>query len=223
MSNQETQWGEEVTPVPASAPRANAPAESAAVEESDPQNDLLLAALTIFEDGRNTFKLKDGFEVNIYPATMKQMAPTMRFFHEVVASLETSQLAVLIDMVAKKQKEYMEKGVDPRKIDIQELVTADMVGESFGNVSILSLLFAAAFEYLPGIVKLYTNIDEKRFGDLEFDEGVTVVVGVFALNYGFFTQRLRPILMGSIRLLAKQSQKNGAAGVKQMLKTNLTR
>lgn len=222
MSNPEIKW-EEATPIPVGSELDTSAAVDAVPDTPEQQsNDLLAAALTIFENGGTKFTLQDGFEAEIYPAKMKQMAPTMRFFHQVVGSLETSQLATLIDVVGKKQKEYLAEGKDPRTIDIKELVSSDVISDAFGNASIISLLFSAAFDYLPGFVKLFTNIPEEKYGDLDFDEGVIVVVGIFVLNYHFFTQRLLPLLTGSIRLLAKQNAKSGAAGVKKML-TQATR
>lgn len=214
MTPENPVW-EPVQSVPVSAAEATQPDSGQATP--DEQNDLMLAAFALFENGDSSFTIpRTGQQITISPAKMKQMPSIMRFFHRVVGALETSDLKKLVDIVSAEQRKLIAEGKTPAEIDIRSLVTGDVVDKAFGNVSIISLLGAAAFEHLPDFVPLFTNLNADEFGELEFDEGMLIAGGIFILNYGFFTQRLRPILMGFIRALASEYQKTGAAGMKKL-------
>lgn len=178
----------------------------------------MLMALTVFGEGKTEFELPSSKRmVKVLPAKMGQLEGAMMFFNRVVSELSQSELATLLDLVINKQKALLLSGKDPRSIDLRELATSEeLMGAAFGNVSIISLLMAGCFRHLPGFAAVFSDIPEAEYKELEFDDGVMVILAIFILNYSFFTQRLLPMLMGWFRSLASVRQKERDAAKKKL-------
>jgi hypothetical protein len=164
--------------------------------------------MAIFEEGKTTFKVpSSGKIVKIGAATMESLSLVMEFFKLVAGALETHQMATLIDLVGDEQKKLIARGIDPRKANLNDLATAELVTKAFGNISIISVLMAALFDHLPKFAVAFTDLSEEEFKKLEYDEGVLVVMGIFVLNYHFFIRRLLPMCVGFIRSTVSANQK----------------
>lgn len=188
-----------------SGPPVPPPAVQTPAPEPDTSTpDMLLAAIAIFDGGKNSTPLRSGKVLEIRPATMGHLPQIMLFFGGVVSGLDPSQLAQLIDSVVHSQKMAIARGEDPSKVDLRELATDELVAKSFGHASLLSSLFAAVFQLLPSLVESFTNLTEQEFRELELDEGILVAGGIFLLNYRFFTQSLPPILTAFMKSWASK-------------------
>lgn len=166
--------------------------------------DLALAANAIFTGASNSFKSRSGKPVIIKTATMKQVALITKFFNAVVASLDPEAVLALIQMYAERQKAAIAAGQDPHSISVTE--SDSLVKKAFGSVGLLGQLLMAVAEELPAFVAGFTNLTEAEYEALEPDEGLTLVGGIFMLNYGFFTRALPPILTAFMKSLAGRAQ-----------------
>jgi len=194
---------------------ANLPTPEESAREGE---DLLAAAFAIFDQGGTRFTTKSGKEVNIFPAKVKQLTKIMQFFHQVSGALENSDLVKLVDSISEKQREHMAAGLNPRALNIKELIAADGAGIALNNASIISLLLQSIFEYLPGLVSVFTDVNEEEFGEFDLDEAAMVTFGIFSVNYDFFIQRVLPLLVAFIQSLVRENQKTSR--VAKSLKTN---
>lgn len=173
--------------------------------EQNPVSDLAAAAQAIFANGVNSFALDDGFVVEIHPATMKHIPAVMSFFQALMGRMDQGQLAALIDRIVTKQQEAVKAGKNPLAVDMKELAnealtagsndTANLVGSSIETASLILNLTAAVLEELPKVIPVFTNISVDRYEDMTMDEAALIAGGVFIVNYRFFMQSLRPVLM----------------------------
>lgn len=186
--------------------QANLP-ENPAPSLPSEADDLLLAAMAIFEEGKNTFTTSTGRVVVIKAATMESLSLVMEFFKLVAGALENHQMATLIDLVSDEQKKLMAQGIDPRKVSLENLASADLVSKAYNNISIISVLMAALFDHLPKFATAFTDLSEEEYRKLSYDEGVLTIMGIFVLNYHFFTRRLLPMFVGFIRSMVSANQK----------------
>lgn len=178
---------------------------------------MLAAAFAIFDQGGSHFTTKSGKEVHIFPAKVKQLTRIMQFFHQVSGALENSDLVKLVDSISEKQRQHMAAGLNPRALNIKELIAADGAGIALNNASIISLLLQSIFEYLPGLVAVFTDVTEEEFGEFDLDEAAMVTFGIFSVNYDFFIQRVLPLLVAFIQSLVRENQKTSR--VAKSLKT----
>lgn len=170
--------------------------------ETDSQ-DMALAASAIFSGATNGFKTSAGKPAVIRQATMKQIPVILRFFQAIVGGLDQTALISLVELYADRQRKALAAGVDPNAIEMgPEEDSEAMVGKVFGNVSLLTQLLASASEVLPELVVSFTNLTEDEYENLPPDEGLTLVGGVFMLNYGFFSRALPPIFQGLMQAMA---------------------
>jgi len=177
--------------------------DTAAVQADSLQaSELSLAATSIFGGSGNSFKTRGGKMVIIKPATMEQFAPTLRFFNAVLASMDSSAIATLVDLIADAQREAIQTGKNPDAIDIEKLTTQiesteitaeSLVRKVFNGADLLTGLLAAAAEQLPELVEAFTNVSRDEYNAMEPDEGIVLSVGIFTANYDFFSRRLPPI------------------------------
>ncbi len=199
-------FGEETAPTPGRAPtrslsrppRRGAPQEPEPEPESEApataNQDLALAATSLFGGTTNRVTLRSGEVVTVYPAKVRQLSMVIDLFSRIVLSLDQEALGALVTMISDEQKKAIADGKDPNSIDMGELAQAKMVRTAFGNVSLLRQLFMSVMDGLPELVVSFTSMSAESFQDLEIDEGMLVMGGIFMLNYSFFTQKLPPML-----------------------------
>lgn len=177
---------------------------------------MALVADTLFSDGDNTVTLRGGRTVTVKPAKMKQLSLVMKLFQRLLESLDKHQLADLIDLVSFAQKAAIDRGDDPRKVDVSFLASEQVVEKAFGNISLLMGLVITAIDMVPALAEAFCDLSVDEYGDLDADEGTKIIGAVFLLNYHFFSQSLPPMLMAFTRSWSSQSIK--AANVKTMKK-----
>lgn len=187
-----------VPPVPPPAVQKPAP------EPDTSTPDILLAAIAVFDGGKNSFTSRSGKEVVIRPAAMAHLAPCMHFFAGVVSALDPNDLAQLIDAIVYRQKQAIAQGEDPNNINLRELSSLELVSKASSHVNIFASLMAGVFHLLPTLVPTFTNLTEAEYSAMELDEGMLVAGGIFLLNYRFFTQSLPPMLTVFMRSWASK-------------------
>lgn len=181
---------------------STATAAKPATSTTDPVNensDLALAATAIFGGASNSFTTRAGKPAVIKPATMKQLPLVLKFFKTVLDGMDQNSVIALVEMYSERQRAAIVAGRNPHQIDIEESTSGELVRKTFGNVSLLAQLLAAASEELPELVAGFTNLTEAEYEALEPSEGMTIVGGIFSLNYGFFTQSCAPILQAFMK------------------------
>lgn len=174
---------------------------------SDPTTDLLLAAASIFGGNSNMVPTSVGKPAIIKPATMAQFPPILRFFQGVISGLDPQALGALVDLVASAQKKAINDGEDPNKLDLSELTGEAVVRKAFGNVNLVTALFAAVADELPLLVPEFTNLTTEEYLSMAPDEGIVLTVGIFTANYDFFSQKLPPILTAFMKSWAARNPK----------------
>ncbi len=155
--------------------------------------DLKLAAQTLLEDG--TMQVVTGDRtIIVRPGRMKQLTACVEFFEELVDALDRNQMAHLIDAVVKMQTEAIASGRKATDIDLKAFATEQLVNDAHNRVKLITALTKAFLRILPRFVEVFTDVTAEEFGDMDIDVGFQVGGAVFTLNYGFFTQRLLPIV-----------------------------
>lgn len=162
------------------------------VELPQDAQDLSAAAQTIFPD--NTFELRTGRKVVIYPAKLKQLPLVIRFFQLVMASLDEEMLGALVELISDRQLANKAAGKNPNAIDFKALSGQELVHKAFGNVNLVSTIFVAVSEQLPTLGAAFSDLTKDEFADLEVDEAILATAAIFTLNYRFFSQSLPQIL-----------------------------
>lgn len=173
-------------------------------------SDLALAANAIFNGGANSFAMDNGKVVEIRPAKMKQMTDVMGFFKALVSRLEPGQLGRIIEFIAKRQREAMAAGKKPTDIDLMTLLREmvdrngddaqgiegeEMVVRGIETSSLFFDMLGAVLEEMPRLIPSFTNLTVAEFEEMDLAEATAVIGGIFMVNYRFFTQSLRPILL----------------------------
>lgn len=180
--------------------------DTAASAVDQENNDLIAAAHNIFEGGKNELTLSTGKVAVIRPAKMKQLTGMMKFFRDVIGALSQSQLAQMIGIISEAQRKQIDAGEDPRNIDLRQLAQNELLhGDTFGSVSIISLLLEAVSTYLPDFVVMFTNLTKEDYEELDIDEGALLIMGIISLNYDFFSQRLLPVFLGFMKSVLQQA------------------
>lgn len=178
---------------------------SNAAKAGDVTSDLILAASAIFGGSSNSVPTRAGKHAIVKPATMAQLPPILRFFQGVMSGLDPVSLGALVDLVASAQKKAISEGKDPNKMDLTELTGEAVVRKAFGNVNLVTALFASVAEELPALIPEFTNLTTEEYLSMDPDEGIVLTVGIFTANYDFFSQKLPPILTAFMRSWAARN------------------
>ena len=180
------------------------------MSDTDTISDLALAASAIFTGGVNSFALDNGKTVEIHPAKMKHLTEVMGFFRALVSRLQPGQLGTIIEFIAKRQREAMASGKRPTDIDLMTLLREmvdrkgddalglegeEMVVRGIETSQLFFDMLGAVLEEMPRLIPLFTNITIEEWDELDLAEATAVIGGIFMVNYRFFTQSLRPILL----------------------------
>lgn len=197
-------------------------------------NSIVLAASSVFGDGVNSFTTNEGKVVKITPCKMKHLEIITGFFTALVNRIDAKQLGAVIDFVATRQKNALAAGLNPLDFNLQDMLAeqmeaataeemsgAEAIAKMTTNANLLITLVNAVLGELPKVLPAFTNLTMDEWGELTPDEAAITVGGIFMVNYRFFTQSLRPVLMAfALNLVRKQAEAKGnkPAGTKPAAK-----
>lgn len=173
-----------------------APAE----DDSDVQS-IAAAAKAIFNRNEATFSTSDGVVVNVQQAKTRHLSYAMAFLETLTGALTETQLHGLVTTFAEAQKKAIAEGVDPNSLDAAELTRA-----ALGNASIILTIATKTVGELPQLVTVFTDLSVDQVNELDVEELIVVICKIFLVNYGFFTQTLRPILLSFVAALLSKME-----------------
>lgn len=180
---------------------SNQQAQSAAPVENDATS-LVAVADSLFSKGVRQFPLSDGFMVEIRTANLGSLGTIVRVFSRLMEKFNEGQMRALVDLVADAQMLAITQGQDPKNVPLN---MEALIGKAFGSGRLVENIFLSILDEMPAIVETFTNIPPERVPTLEIDEGILIMGGIFTLNYGFFTQRVRPIITSMVAQAARAS------------------
>lgn len=179
-------------------------AEVKSVQDQDANMGMhIMAALTeLFGDAQEHVVLPSRKEpVCFYAAKMKHLSQIGALVQGMVAALDHSELKALLTLVSADQVDKINNGVSPFSLN-----TTEVVKSALGTTPLGIRLVTGAHDLMVEMAPTFTNLKKGEFEELDLDEGLVVVFGVFARNYAFFTQRLLPLIVASIaNLKARKS------------------
>lgn len=157
------------------------------------------AANAIFSRSGSTFTVGDGTVVIVNKAKTKQLRYAVTFIEMLAGSMDTSQFYTMVTTFAEAQRKAIAEGSDPENIR-----TAEVARAALGNASLLLTIASKITNELPALVAVFTNLDAEQVDNLDAEELVLLICQIFLVNYAFFTQTLRPILLAFGAALMKQ-------------------
>ncbi len=149
----------------------------------------------LFANHRTEFPISNGVMVKIKPAKVKQIAIVMRLFNDLLSNIPKEKFEAFLDEVAVEQRRLIGEGKSAYDLDAG---SALLLNKALGEHSLILGALASVADSLPSFVAEFTSLTVDEIGELDLDEFVVTLAGVIAVNYGFFTQSLRPIVSSAI-------------------------
>lgn len=150
---------------------------------------------------------KDGTKrktITFKPAKVKEVAAITRFFGKLIASLPRDKVEQLVTIVLEVQsKSINEQG----QINLNKGL---LLEKALRNNGLVLEIFAGGMDIVGSLIGILTDTTEDEFNALELEDAAIVSVGIFAVNYDFFTQTLPLILRSAVAglNLKRQGSKN---------------
>lgn len=166
------------------------------MKESTPverENAMMSAADELFDGSHDVVKLQDGREVPIKPAKVKHLRQITEFVQEFVNTFNSEELVRLLSGVSQMQQEKIAEGSSAYSLN-----TGELVQKVAGDASLILRIFNSGVDAFSKLVPLFSDLSLEEFEDLELDDAALLVFGIFGRNYHFFTQRVLPVIQGSI-------------------------
>lgn len=184
--------------------------------ETNEAADLARAAAAIFAGHSVKFHSPTlNREIHIGQGRMNSLPALMEFFGAILSQVDQSDLHAMITAVAQEMKKNMDKGKDAFDFaDLKELAATEIATRLLGKLGIGLLIMRAVFQELGGLVAAFSDVDAHEFGLLDWDEGTTLALGIFVVNYSFFTRSVPPIIRAFLQSGARTSKlQSGNANV----------
>lgn len=165
----------------------------------------------LFNLARSTVPTEHGM-VTIYPCKVKHLGSIMALFGEFLNRIKAEEFDAFLTELGAIQKRAMDEGKSP--FDLHEQGAA-MLLALLGNRSLIMEVLIGCNATLVPLMTNFVSLPQEKIEDLNLDEFAVVCAGVVAINYGFFTRILRPMLQRAI--VAWRSKKN----VKNLIAANV--
>ncbi len=184
-------------------------------------NDLSAVIDGLFANEITKFTTQDGFEVQFRRAGIVQLGKATDFFRTLMESAPVEKVKQLIDLIATEQQQLLSDG---KSVHDLSLNATQMIQKGLANQSLLLEIFGVMSAKLPEFCSYFSNVTTAQYEDMSLDEQLVIAAGVFAVNYGFFTQSLPPIIKSVVRgLKSKQigsNENKGKLEAKSVTKKN---
>lgn len=181
-------------------------AQQSAAQGANDTSSLIATANAVFGKGVREFPLNDGFKVEIRTANLGSLGVIVKVFSRLMEQFNEAQMRQLVDLAAEAQMLAIAQGQDPKNVSIDY---NQLVGKAFNSGRVIETIFLGILTEVPELFKTFTNIPEDRVYKLDLDEGILIMGGIFVANYGFFTQRVLPILTSIGTRVARASLVEG--------------
>lgn len=170
------------------------------------QNAMMSAADELFDGSYDVVILSDSRKVAIKAAKVKHLRQVTEFVQTFIQNFEPEELVTLLQRVSERQQDLIAGGSSPYSLN-----TSELVKEVAGEASLLLRIVNTGIEAFAKLAPIFSDITEEEFEDLELDDAALLVFGIFGRNYHFFTQRVLPVIQGSIVHRTMQATKTTSA------------
>ena len=170
------------------------------------QNAMMSAADELFDGSYDVVILSDSRKVAIKAAKVKHLRQVTEFVQTFIQNFEPEELVTLLQRVSERQQNLIAGGSSPYSLN-----TSELVKEVAGEASLLLRIVNTGIEAFAKLAPIFSEITEEEFEDLELDDAALLVFGIFGRNYHFFTQRVLPVIQGSIAHRMMQATKTTSA------------
>lgn len=166
------------------------------------QNAMMSAADELFDGSYDFVVLSDSRKVAIRAAKVKHLRQITEFVQTFIQNFEPEELVTLLKRVSERQQHLIAEGSSPYSLD-----TSGIVKEVAGEASLLLRIISTGIEAFAKLAPIFSEVTSEEFEDLELDDAALLVFGIFGRNYHFFTQRVLPVIQGSIAQRVMQGKK----------------
>lgn len=128
--------------------------------------------------------------VRVTQARTEQLLYAIDFMERVISTIPEASILKLVQTFSAEQQKAFVEGKDPNLIN-----SVDVARAAVGNSSLLLTLAAKIVKEIPQVVIVFTDLREEEIRQLPVEDLIVVVCKIFLVNYAFFTQTLRPILL----------------------------
>lgn len=170
------------------------------------QNDLTAIVDGLFANTVSEFTTENGTHVLFKRAGIVQLGQATKFFSLITERADPAKIKQLIDLITMEQEQMIAEGKSVHEMNLNAMA---LITKGLNNQSLLLTVFSAMADAIPEFVAIFTTISPEAYGELSLDEQLVIAMGIFAVNYGFFTQSLRPIIESAIRGLKQKQSANG--------------
>lgn len=178
-----------------------------AVEADNPLSAIAATANALFgPDGNAYCTLGNGRKVVFKPAKMKHLTSLVSFFETGLKTLSDEHLLQLVTLATSFRSRA--KSLEDMQAEAIDKGADDLVRKAIGSSQSLLMMFRALLEVLPKFASTLSDITVEEYDELDITDCQIIILGIFAVNYTFFTQSLRPILLMTLGMAVQDATLN---------------
>lgn len=180
---------------------------------SGPASDSMVPTATaLFSDGVARVPSRTlARDVVCRTAKMRQLTFLIEVFETIVNRIDAESLGAIVEMVADAQRGQLDKGQDPNDLPYAGLTATEIVNKVKGRINVVAMLMTALLSEMPRIAQEFSDVSEAEYNQLDLDEGMSLLLAIFTVNYSFFTQSLPPMFSAFMQTWASKNPEKSAA------------
>ncbi|MEG1121284.1 MAG: hypothetical protein RSE62_03675 [Citrobacter sp.] len=173
--------------------------------ETDANESLVGIVDELFGNQRTTVPTVSHGEVKIFQCKVKNISVIIGLFDALVSRIPADEFDEFLFGLRDMQKEAIKAGKSP--FDMEG--ATELILRILGSRSLIMSVLTGCNDVLVPFLTQFTSLKADEFEELTLDEFGVVAAGVIAINYGFFTHTLRPLLQRAIAVWrGKKNAKN---------------
>ena len=170
--------------------------------ETDTPESLVGIVDELFGNSRTTVPTATYDEVQIFQCKVKNIGLIIGLFDTLISRIPADEFDAFLFGLRDMQTKAIKAGKSP--FDMEG--TSELVLNILGSRSLVMAVLTGCNDALVPFLTQFTSLTADQFEELTLDEFGVIAAGVIAINYGFFTHTLRPLLQRAIA--AWRSKKN---------------
>lgn len=157
-----------------------------------PMQGMVTAARQLFgPEGSAHITTTEGLRVDFHPARMKHLEPLIGYMGEALKGMGDESLLQLVAASTALRARGAADGLLQTDIDAQ----ADhLTRQLSANADAIMGMAGNVVRILPKVCAMFTSLTEEEFDELTAVDASAVALGIFSVNYSFFSLSLFPIL-----------------------------
>jgi hypothetical protein len=150
-------------------------------------------------------------EIVCRPAKMRQLTLIIEVFETVVNRIDAESLGAIVELVADAQRAQLGQGQDPNDLPYAGMTATEIVNRAKERVNVVALLTTSLLGEMPKIAQAFSDVSSEEYDQLDLDEGMSLLLAIFTVNYSFFIQSLPPMFSAYMQTWASKNPEKSAA------------